>query len=109
MYDGAPPAQVLDFAAPPAESAILPANARLQTGTPPAGSPNYFTVVWQFLNAVSIYKFHVDWDRPSTSTFSGPFSSIENNWWEQLASANQTAPTPANRNDELYARLMVQN
>jgi hypothetical protein len=25
----------------------------------------------QFLNALSIYKFHVDWDKPSTATFTG--------------------------------------
>src|SRR5207247_5451767 len=42
-------------------------------------------------------------------TFTGPFTSTDTNWWEQLAAANQTAPTPANRLDELYARMMVQN
>jgi len=109
MYAGNPSVQVVSFNAPSAEFTILPANARLQTGTPPPGSPNYFSVVWQFLNVVSVYKFHVDWYRISTSTFTGPFMSIETNWFEQLATANQTAPTPANRNDELYVRLMVQN
>lgn len=109
MYAGKPAVQVVSFNAPSAEFTLLPANARLQTGTPPAGSPNYFSVVWQFINSVSVYKFHVDWDRISTSSFTGPFMSTDTNWWEQLAAANQTAPTPANRNDELYPRLMVQN
>ncbi|HXU38798.1 MAG TPA: carboxypeptidase regulatory-like domain-containing protein, partial [Blastocatellia bacterium] len=109
MYAGSPTAQTVSFDAPSTEFTLLPANARLQTGTPPAGSPNYYAVVAQFLNAESIYKFHVDWDRISTSTFTGPFISTDTNWWEQLAAANQTAPTPANRNDELYPRLMMQN
>jgi hypothetical protein len=109
MYAGSPTVQVVQFDAPSGEFSIMPANARLQTGTPPPGSPNYFAVVAQFLNAESIYKFHVDWDRISLSTFTGPFISTDTNWWEQLATANQTAPTPANKNDELYTRLMMQN
>jgi hypothetical protein len=42
MYAGAPSAQVVSFDAPSTEFTLLPANARLQAGTPPAGSPNYF-------------------------------------------------------------------
>src|SRR5260370_2676908 len=76
MYAVKPPVHVLSFDAPSAEFTLLPSNARLQTGTPPAGSPNYFAVVWQFLNAVSVYKFHVNWNNISTSTFSGPFTSV---------------------------------
>jgi hypothetical protein len=109
MYAGAPTIQTALFDIPSSEFALLPSNARLQTGTPPAGSPNYVGVVWQFLNTFSVYKAHVDWNSISTSTFTGPFLSTESNWWEQLATANQTAPTPQNRNDELYARIMMQN
>ena len=58
MYAGAPGVQVVSFDAPADEFTLLPSNARLQTGTPPAGSPNYFAVVWNFLNVVSVYKFH---------------------------------------------------
>ena len=109
MYAGSPTVQVVTFNAPAAEFTLLPSNARLQAGTPPPGSPNYFGVVWQSLNAFSVYKFHVDWNHISTSSFTGPFTSFDTNFWEQLATANQTAPTPANRNDELYIRLMMQN
>src|SRR5690348_4266478 len=101
MYAGAPSVQVVSFNAPSAEFTLLPANARLQTGTPPAGSPNYFSVVAQFLNTISIYKFHVDWNRISTSTFTGPFNSTMPFWWAQLAAANHTALKPGNRNNEL--------
>ncbi|MDQ5837377.1 MAG: hypothetical protein M3379_11410, partial [Acidobacteriota bacterium] len=72
MYAGEPTVQVVSFDAPAGEFTLLPSNARLQTGTPPPGSPNYFAVVWQFLNVVSVYKFHVDWNSVSTSTFTGP-------------------------------------
>jgi MBG domain (YGX type)/Carboxypeptidase regulatory-like domain/Bacterial Ig-like domain (group 3) len=109
MYAGAPTVQVAVFDMPSSEFAPLPSNARLQTGTPPPGTPNYVAVVWQFLNLFSVYKTQVNWNSISTSSLTGPFSAVSNNWWEQLAAANQTAPTPANRNDELYARLMMQN
>jgi hypothetical protein len=109
MYAGAPTVQTALFDIPSSEFALLPSNARLQTGTPPTGSPNYVAVVWQFLNAFSVYKAHVDWNSISLSTFTGPFMATDTFWWSQLASANQTAPTPQNRNDELYARIMMQN
>ena len=56
MYAGNPTVQVVSFDIGGGEFTILPANARLQTGTPPANSPNYMSVVWQFTNAISVYK-----------------------------------------------------
>jgi hypothetical protein len=110
MYAGSPTVQVVSFDAPSAEFTLLPSNARLQTGTPPAGSPNYFAVVAQFLNSESVYKFHVDWDRISLSTFTGPSNSTMTFWWEQFSrSSTTTAPSPANFLDTLYPRLMMQN
>jgi hypothetical protein len=54
--------------------ALLPSNLR---GTPPpAGSPNYFISAdqdWSGSNDVlHIWKFHVDWNTPNNSTFTGP-------------------------------------
>ncbi len=109
MYAGAPTMQVLSFDAPSAEFTLLPSNARLQTGTPPAGSPNYFSVVAQFLNTVSVYRFHADWKNISSSTFSGPFLSLTATSWSQLLAANQTEQSPGNKLDTLYFRLMMQN
>ncbi|MDQ3917713.1 MAG: carboxypeptidase regulatory-like domain-containing protein, partial [Acidobacteriota bacterium] len=110
MYAGEPTVQVVSFDAPAGEFTLLPSNARLQTGTPPPGSPNYFAVVWQFLNVVSVYKFHVDWNSVSTSTFTGPFQSVTPTWWAQYSNASATTiPSPANRLDSLYPRLMMQN
>ncbi len=118
MYAGSPTVQVVTFNAPSSEFTLLPANARLQTGTPPLGSPNYYAVVWQFLNVVSVYKFHVDWDRISTSTFTGPFTSLTATSWSQFVPTadpvnnpnnNPWVRSPANLLDTLYPRLMMQN
>jgi len=110
MYAGSPTVNVVSFDLPSSQFTVLPANARLQTGTPPPGSPNYFASVWNFLNAIEIWKFHVDFLHPSLSTVTGPFDSNMTFWWEQYSrSGATTAPTPANALDTLYPRLMVQN
>jgi hypothetical protein len=107
MYAGAPTVQVLSFDAPSADFTLLPSNARLQTGTPPAGSPNYYVSTGQFLNAASVYKFHVDWNHPSLSTFADPSIQLQPTCWPNQTPAN--APTPANALDVLATRAMVQN
>jgi len=107
MYAGNPTIQVVQFSPPAAEFTVLPANARLQTGTPPPGSPNYFSVVWQFTNAVSVYKFHVDWNSISLSTFTGPSLVLVPASW---GSPPATVPAQGgNANDTLGIRLMMQN
>ena len=51
--------------------AFLPSNLR---GTlPPAGAPNYFMQV-SGSNTADLYRFHVDWITPASSTLSGPIS-----------------------------------
>ena len=107
MYAGSPIIQVVSFNAPVAEFTLLPANARLQAGTPPPGSPNYYAVVWQFTNAVSVYKFHVDWNSISLSSFTGPFIAITPASW---ASPPASVPSSGGNNlDTLAVRLMMQN
>ncbi len=108
MYAGAPTVQVVTFDAPAADFALLPSNARLQTGTPPAGSPNYFVSTWQFTNALSVYKFHVDWNRLSTSTFTGPDTPLAATSWPNASVPN--APSlGGNSLDVLQIRGMMQN
>jgi len=110
MYAGAPTVQVVTFDAPSAEFAIVPANARLQTGTPPAGTPNLMSVVWQYTNAISVYKFKVDWNRTSLSTFTGPFISLAPASWSSApASVSTPSGATATNNDTLATRLMMQN
>jgi hypothetical protein len=109
MYAGTPSIQVVSFDAPSSEFTLLPSNARLQTGTPPPGSPNYFATVWNFLNVVGVWKFHVDWNSISTSTLTGPFNVLTPTSWSQLTLGSGRAPSPGNSLDTLYPRLMVQN
>jgi hypothetical protein len=107
MYAGASNIQVVQFNPPSSEFTMLPSNARLQAGTPPPGSPNYFSTVWNFTNAVSTYEFHVDWNRISLSTFSGPFLTTAPASW---VTAPATVPAKGgSNNDTLDTRLMMQN
>ncbi|HEY6251346.1 MAG TPA: Ig-like domain repeat protein, partial [Candidatus Angelobacter sp.] len=107
MYAGAPAAQAVSFDAPATEFTLLPSNARLQAGTPPPGTPDLFSVVAQYTNVVSVYKFHVDFSDTSASTFSGPFTSQTGTAWSQLT--NFDLPSPGNSLDSLFPRLMMQN
>ena len=91
MYAGAPTVQSVEFNVADGDFTVLPSNARLQTGTPPLRTPNYFVSVGQFLNALTVYKFHVDWHSISLSTFTGPDVPLAATSWPNAAVAN--APT----------------
>lgn len=106
MYADAPTVQVVDFAAPSADFTLLPANARLQTGTPPPGTPEYFVSTEEYLNGQTVYKLHVDWNKVSTSTFTGPETQLASDCWPNASVAN--ASTPANALDTLQIRAMAQ-
>jgi uncharacterized repeat protein (TIGR01451 family) len=108
MYAGAPTVQVVTFNGPSADFTLLPSNARLQAGTPPPGTPNYFVSSWQFTNALTVYKLHVDWDRISASTFTGPDTPLAATSWPNAAVPN--APSlGGNALDVLQIRAMMQN
>jgi len=108
MYAGAPAVQVVSFDAPSTDFTLLPANARLQTGTPPAGTPNYFVSTSQFLNSIGVYRLHVDWDRIPLSTFNGPDTPLAATSWPNANVAN--APSlGGNVLDVLQIRAMAQN
>lgn len=49
-------------------ASLLPAHALSQ---PDAGSPEYFASV-EPLNGLELWKFHVDWSSPASSSFTGP-------------------------------------
>jgi hypothetical protein len=109
MYAGAPTVQNVSFDIGGGDFTVIPSNARLQTGTPPLGRPNLFLSTWLFTNALSIYKFHVDWDRTSLSTFTGPDVPIAATSWPNAAVANAAQPGTAMVLDVLEIRAMVQN
>ncbi|HET8799242.1 MAG TPA: carboxypeptidase regulatory-like domain-containing protein, partial [Thermoanaerobaculia bacterium] len=109
MYAGSPTVQVVSFNIPGGDFAVMPSNARLQTGTPPPGRPNLFISSWLFTNALTVYKFHVDWNSISLSTFTGPDSPIAASSWPNAAVANAPQPGTATLLDVLQIRAMVQN
>ena len=49
-----------------------------------------------FLNAVGVYKFHVDWNSISTSTFTGPFN-VDHADELEPADGRRDVPSPAQR------------
>ena len=108
MYAGAPTVQSVSFDLPASYFSLLPSNARLQAGTPPPGSPNYFISTEDFVNALTVFKFHVDWDRISLSTFTGPDIAQAATSWPNTSVAN--APSlGGNLLDVLEIRPMMQN
>jgi hypothetical protein len=107
MYAGAPTVQAISFDAPAADFTLLPSNARLQTGTPPVGTPNLFLSTSQYIDGVGVYKFHVDWDHVSLSSFTGPFKSVAP---ARPSSAPAAAPSfGGNDLDVVGIRAMMQN
>jgi hypothetical protein len=112
MYAGAPAPQVVSFDAAKSTMGgtnftLLPANARLQTGAPPAGRQNLFAALTGFTNVVRIWKFHVDWSNTANSTFTGPTDAATGASW---APGPGTVPELAgNTLDTLTYRAMMQN
>jgi len=84
---------------------LLPSNARVVTGLPPAGAPNYFASIYGAY-AIRVWKFHVDFATPANSTFTGPTNA-------STATFNvgpSTVPEQSgNALDTLTYRLMMQN
>ncbi|HJQ31943.1 MAG TPA: Ig-like domain repeat protein [Pyrinomonadaceae bacterium] len=108
MYAGAPTVQIVSFDIFGGDFTVIPSNARLQTGTPPPGTPNYFVSTWLFSDALSVYKFHVDWDRISLSTLSNMFKPSTGSVVPNAAVPN--APSQGgNFLDVLQWRAMMQN
>jgi len=108
MYAGLPAVQSVTFDAPATDFGLLPSNARLQTGTPPPGSPNYFVSTWVFRGKLSVYKFHVDWNRTSLSSFTGPDFSLAGASWPNATVPD--APSLGGNNLEVQQfQAMMQN
>ncbi|HWW74177.1 MAG TPA: carboxypeptidase-like regulatory domain-containing protein, partial [Pyrinomonadaceae bacterium] len=108
MYAGTPTVQIVSFDITGGDFTVIPSNARLQTGTPPAGTPNYFVSTWQFTNALTVYKFHVDWDRIALSTISNPATPLAASSWPN-ASVPNAPSSGGNFLDVLQIRAMMQN
>jgi hypothetical protein len=106
MYAGAASVQVVDFAAPADDFTLLPANARLQAGTPPGGTPEFFVSTATALDGLTVYKLHADWSNTALSTFTGPdFQGAATCWPNESV---DDIPTPGNPLDSLGVRAMAQ-
>jgi hypothetical protein len=72
---------------------------------PPAGSPNYFVAFGT--NVLQLWKFHVDWATPASSTFSGP-TNISVAAFSEACGGGTCIPQPSTtqRLDSLADRLM---
>jgi hypothetical protein len=109
MYAGAPAAQVVRIDNPDInEFTAIPSNARLQTGTPPPGTPNYFVSTWQYTNALTVYKFHVDWNTVANSTLSAADIPGTATSWPNIGVANPPSQG-GSALDALQIRAMMQN
>jgi hypothetical protein len=75
------------------------------TMPPPAGSPNY--LMYFGTNNLNLYKFHVDFNTPSKSTFTGPIV-INVAAFTPLCNGGTCVPQPGTTNtvDSLADRLM---
>jgi hypothetical protein len=105
MYAGAQDVQMVTFEGAFNESHFLPSNARLETGTPPENSPNYFTTAF-YADGISVRKLSVDWSSPGAATF----SPIEHSFTGSAApAAPATVPSPANNLATMQGQLMMQN
>jgi hypothetical protein len=83
---------------------LLPSNMR--GAAPPAGRPNLFASIYGSYQA-RIWKFHVDWTAPASSTFSGP-SNVSIGTFS-VGPATAPEQPPGNALDTLTYRLMMQN
>jgi hypothetical protein len=86
---------------------LLPAD---MTGTrqPPAGSPNYVLGLGATSSTLAFWKFHVDWNTPSNSTFTGPTNLTVASYSEACSSTGTCIPQAGTtqRLDSLGDRLM---
>ena len=90
---------------------LLPSNARVQTGTPPADRPTFHRHramnTGVYVNRVRVWKFHVDWNNTNNSTFTGPSDSLTSTTW--ACHPDEVPSKGGNDLDTLGFRLMMQN
>jgi uncharacterized repeat protein (TIGR03803 family) len=108
-YDGAAmrsgqSATQICFQQGPSVGGLLPADVD-GTTPPPAGSPNY--MVYFGANDLNLFRFHVDFNNPANSTFTGP-TVISVAAFTPLCDGGTCVPQPGtgNRLDSLADRLM---
>src|SRR5271166_3730511 len=95
----------------PSVGGLLPSDLD-GTTAPPAGSPNY--MLYFGTNSLNLYKFHVDFNTPSNSSFTGP-TVINVAAFSPLCGGGSCVPQPGTSNtvaslgDRLMYRLAYRN
>ena len=103
LASGAPLRSVRFDMSNTAYGALLPANYR--GAPPPSGEPEFFASI-DAPSSFHLWKFHVDWDTMTSSTFTGPANtSVASFAWP---SASVPQPGTSNTLDTLGDRLMMQ-
>jgi hypothetical protein len=83
----------------------IPSTYHTVTGTPPAGRPNFISVIWSS-KVARIWKLHVDWNNTANATLTGPSNVTLATW----GVAGTSVPAKnGNALDSLRERLMVQS
>src|SRR5262245_54922935 len=109
MYAGTP-ASAVTFNLPAKVQGVsvftgIPSTYHTVTGTPPAGRPNFISVIWSS-KVARIWKVHVDWTNTANSTLTGPSNVTLATW----GAAGTSIPAKnGNALDTLRERLMVQS
>jgi hypothetical protein len=83
----------------------IPSTYHAVTGTPPAGRPNFISVIWS-AKVARVWKFHVDWSNTASSTLTGP-SNVSLATWG--VAGNSVPVRSGNALDTMHERLMVQS
>jgi hypothetical protein len=96
------PLTTVKFTTGPAYGGLLPSN--LRGAQPPAGSPNYLLALDS--GGLAMWKFHVDFTTPLSSTFTGPISIDTAPYIQPAGEVPQQGTT--NSLDSLGDRLMMQ-
>jgi len=84
---------------------LMPSNVR--GARPPANTPNYFVSEDQVGYFWDVFKFHVDFTNPLSSTFAGPTQVSQTSY--ALAANSVPEPSPGNNSDTLADRMMFLN
>ncbi|MDP2990140.1 MAG: hypothetical protein Q8O57_06195, partial [Kiritimatiellota bacterium] len=110
MISGAPAVRNVFFDLSPSSGygSLLPSH--LHGAPPPAGTPNFFASIDE-PNLFHLWKFHVDWNTPANSTFTGPTDLTVANFVMPCDAANILACVPQQGGeavDALGDRLMMQ-
>jgi hypothetical protein len=95
--------QIADLSA--AYFSLMPSNVRFNL--PPAGRPNLLVTEDQVNYHWQVFKFHVDYTNPVSSTFTGPTNVAQATYTG--AASKVVEPSPGNLTDTLADRIMFLN